>query len=445
MEIVKSKMGFWSMMLLGVNAIVGSGIFLLPNKAYAQVGVYSLYVIIFDAFLVLCMALCFAEASGMFKKNGAAYVYAKEAFGEFVGFEVGFMKWAIGIIAWAAMAAAFTQALSVVWEPAGHGATRTIIQVIMIGGLGIMNILGVRISALFNNIVTVAKLIPLILFVAVGIFFLDKANFATTASHVVQTATSATSHLSTGLTTASFASAVLLMFYAFTGFEAIATASEDMENPQKNLPKVIVSVIIAVVIFYILILAVSIGTLGSSLAGSEAPIADAMKTFLGTWGRDLVLAGTIVSIGGITLASSFLTPRTGVALASNGILPKFIGKNGRFGTPTWAIAITSVLAIFLSLSGTFYFLAAISVISRFVQYLPTCVAVVVLRKKRPDLKSSFRIPFGPVIPAVAVIISFWLLYNSSMYKILFGLGGLVVGAVLYFIMQYINKKEASKA
>ncbi len=441
MEIVKSKFGFWSIMLLGVNAIVGSGIFLLPNKAYAQVGVYSLYVIIFDAFLVLCMALCFAEASGMFKKNGAAYVYAKEAFGEFVGFEVGFMKWAISIIAWAAMAAAFTKALSVVWEPAAEPMIRTIIQVVLIGGLGIMNIVGVKISALFNNIVTIAKLIPLILFVVIGIFFLDKANFA---APVVDAASSVINTTGT-LTAATFASSVLLMFYAFTGFEAIATAAEDMENPQKNLPKVIVSVIIAVVIFYILILAVSIGTLGSSLATSNAPIADAMKTFLGVWGRDLVLAGTIVSIGGITLASSFLTPRAGVALAENGILPKFIGRNGRFGTPTAAIAISTILSILLSLSGTFYFLAAISVISRFVQYLPTCVAVVVLRRTRPDLKPSFRVPFGPVIPAIAVIISFWLLYNSSMYKILFGLGGLVVGAVLYFVMQYINKKEANKA
>ena len=104
---VKNKLGFWSIILLGINSIIGSGIFLLPNRAYKLVGVQSLSVILFDAILVLSIALCFAEAGGMFKKNGGPYVYAKEAFGEFVGFEVGFMKWIIRIIAWAAMAAAF--------------------------------------------------------------------------------------------------------------------------------------------------------------------------------------------------------------------------------------------------------------------------------------------------------------------------------------------------
>lgn len=154
-----NKLGLFSIVLLGINAIVGTGIFLLPNQAYAEVGVMSIGVIIFDAFLVISIALCFAEMGGMYKSNGGPYVYAKDAFGEFVGFEVGIMKWAIMIIAWAAMAMGFPTALGAVWAPAQNPVVQKIIAISILVLLGIMNIMGVKISKIMNNIVTTGKLI----------------------------------------------------------------------------------------------------------------------------------------------------------------------------------------------------------------------------------------------------------------------------------------------
>lgn len=421
-----NKLGFWSIVLLGINSIIGSGIFLLPNKAYSLVGAGSIFVILFDMILVLSIALCFAEAGGMFKKNGGPYVYAKEAFGEFVGFEVGFMKWAIAIIAWAAMASAFVQALGRIFPTAQDPFIRDIIIVVMIVGLGIINILGVNLSKLLNNIITTGKLIPLFLFVAVGIFYLNKGNF--------------TPLFPTGSNgEVNFAAASLLMFYAFTGFESIAVAAEDMENPEKNIPIATILVMLIVSIIYILILVVSIGVLGPELATSSAPLADAAGKILGRSGVALISAGTLISIGGINIAASFVTPRSGVALAEDGILPKKIAETGRFGTPTYAILITVILAIIIALSGSFSKLAAISVISRFVQYLPTCLAIPVLRKRRPDLKRTFKVPFGPIIPIFAIIVSCWLLYNSDLEKILIGLGGLALGVPIYFFMKKYSK------
>ncbi len=422
-----NKLGFWSIVLLGINAIIGSGIFLLPNKAYKLMGVGSIGVIIFDMILVLSIALCFAEAGGMFKKNGGPYIYAKEAFGEFIGFEVGFMKWIIGIIAWSAMAAAFVQALSKVWVGAQDSAMKTIIIVVIIGGLAIINIKGVNLSKILNNVITIGKLLPLILFISVGIFFIEKTNYI----HIIPSNINVSNN---------FAAAALLLFYAFTGFESIAVAAEDMENPEKNVPKAIITVMLIVSSFYILILVVSIGTLGPELGSSIAPIADAASKFLGPIGSSIVTAGTLISIGGINIAASFITPRSGVALAKDGILPKVIGKNGKNGTPVYAIIITAILAILLALSGSFEKLAAISVISRFVQYLPTCLAIPILRKKRPELVSTFRIPFGPVIPIFAVVVSCWLLYNSDINKILFGLGGLLFGVPIYLLMKKFKNK-----
>ena len=421
------KIGFLSIVLLGINSIIGSGIFLLPNKIMKQTGPASLLVIIFDMILVISIALCFAEVGGMFKKNGGPYVYAKEAFGDFIGFEVGFMKWAIGIIAWATMAVGFTTALSAIWPQAGSGMTKNIIVLVILIGLGFINVLGVNVSEILNNIITVGKLTPLVIFVAIGLFFIKGSNF-TPFFQVGQ------------FNFENFGAAALVIFYAFTGFESIAVAAEDMENPKRDVPKATIVVMIIVSIFYLLIQTVSIGILGGKLALTNTPVADASSLFLGTGGLILVTAGTLISIGGINIASSFIIPRTAVALAEDGLLPKSLAKYNKKGTPYIAIIVTVLITIPIALSGSFTKLAAISVVSRFAQYLPTCLSVLVLRKKRPDLKSSFKIPLGPVIPILAILVSIWLISQSSVEKILWGLGGVILGIPFYFLMKYINKK-----
>lgn len=426
---LNNKLGLMSIILLGVNAIIGTGIFLLPGKAAALVGVNSLWVIVFDALLVMSIALCFAEMGGMFNKNGGPYVYAKEAFGNFVGFEVGFMKWAIATIAWSAMAVGFATALGAVWEPASTEMGKNVIATLIIVVLGIMNIMGVKISKIINNIVTIGKLLPLIFFILVGIFYVKGVNFAPMESVP-------------DMTQASFGAAALIIFYAFTGFESIAVAAEDMEKPERNVPKAIILVLTLVSIVYILIQAICIGIMGDALVTSKTPVADAAFVFMGPLAKAIVTAGTLISIGGINVASSFLAPRSGVAMADDGLIPKVVSKRNKKDAPYVAIIVTVVFAVVLSWTGSFEKLAAISVVSRFAQYLPTCLAVLVFRSKRPDMARTFRVPLGPVIPVLAVVVSIWLITQSSLEKVFWGLGGLVVGAVLYYIMNRNGKQTA---
>lgn len=426
----KSKIGFLSIILLGFNAIVGSGIFLLPNKAMELIGPASLYVILFDAFLTITIALCFAEMGGMFKRNGGPYVYTREAFGNFAAFEVGIMTYAICIIAWATMAVGFTTELSKFWPAAGHGMTKNIIIVLFLITLGVLNIVGVNFTKIIMNIATIGKIIPLIIFIGAGVFFMKLHNFTPLFPHGVYT------H-------GSFGAAALLIFFAFTGFESIALAAEDMDNPSKNIPIAIVIVMIIVSIVYILIQAVSIGILGPNLSKDITPVATASSLFLGSWGGIFVSLGILISIIGINVASSFSSPRMAVALAEDGLLPKSLTKYGRFQTPYLAITLTVVLTIPIALSGSFTHLALISAISRFAQYLPTCLAVPVLRWKKPEMERSFKIPLGPVIPIIAVLVSLWILFQSSSQQIIWGLGGLIIAIPLYFLMKIYNKKERS--
>ena len=428
----KSKLGLFSIVLLGINSIIGSGIFGLPGKAYKLMGPASMLVIIFCMLLSVSIALCFAEAGSWFKVNGGPYIYAKEAFGDFIGFEVGFMKWAISIIAWSAMANFFASTLAKVFPAVGHNPGRLLVTAAMLIGLAIMNLMGIKASKIVNNVVTIGKLVPLLLFVMIGIFFIKGGNF--TPFTIIPEGQSFTG---------SFFAASLIIFYAYTGFESLAVAAEEMDNPEKNIPKALILVMIFVSVIYVLVMAISTGVLGGALAASDAPVADAAGVMFGGFGKAFILAGTIVSVGGINMAASFHTPRSGVALAEQGLLPAFVAKKNKHGAPAVAIIISVVLSLILAVTGSFSFLLQISVISRFLQYIPTCIAVLVFRKKYADRESSFRIPFGPVVPILATAVSIWLLYHAAIAdptKILIGFGGLVIGIPMYFIMKAVNGK-----
>ena len=342
------------------------------------------------------------------------------------------MKAAISIIAWAAMSNGFATALAAIYPEAGIPLVKNFIIVLLMGSLGLMNIFGVKLSKAVNNLVTVGKLLPLVLFIAAGLFCLQGNNLE------LGTAAAAEEF--------SFGAAALLIFYAFTGFEAIAEAAEDMENPKKNLPRAIVMVMLVVSVFYFLIQTVSIGVLGAGLSETKTPIATAAAYIFGPVGLALVTAGTLVSIGGINMASSFLTPRVIVAIADDKMLPPVLSRYSRWGTPYVAIIFSTVVGILIALSGSFTTLAAISVVSRFAQYLPSCLAVLVLRHRHPEAPSSLQAPFGPLFPVVSIAVSIWLLLQADIDKIIFGLGGLVVGIPFYFLMkkQYLSKQGANE-
>lgn len=429
----ETKLGFWSIVLLGINAIIGSGIFGLPGAAYSKVGPSSILVLGFCMILAVSIALCFAEASSWFEEDGGPYIYAKEAFGNFIGFEVGFMKWAVSMIAWATMANFFAVTLSSVWPQAAEPLTKNIIIGVLVVGLGIINLMGVKQSKKLNNIMTIGKLIPLVLFIAVGIFFIKGSNFT---PFVIIPEGQATS--------SAFVAVAISLFYAFTGFESLAVAAKDMEDPKRNVPKALVTVMLVVSIVYVLILAISIGVLGSGLSGANNPVADAATKIMGPIGGYIITAGTIISVGGINIASSIFTPRSATALVEQGLLPKPMSKTNKNGAPYVAIIVSIIGTLLIAWSGSFITLSQISVVSRFIQYIPTCLSVLIFRKKFADKEVNFRIPGGAFVPVFAVIVSLILLVKAGIdapMKIVWGLGGLIVVVPIYFYMTKVYTKR----
>ena len=422
----KDKFGLWSIVLLGINGIIGTGIFLLPNRAYALMGPSSLLILLFDAFLAGCLALCFAEVAGFFSRNGGPYLYAKAAFGDFVGYEVGVLKLVVTIIAWAAMAVGFATALGAAFPFFAGDTMKNLIAAVLIGGLTIMNIAGVKISKILNNLMTISKLVPLCVFIAVGLFFVNGSNF--------------TPFVPTHMADGAFANAAITMFFAYTGFEAIAVAAEDFKDPKKDLPRGIILTMIIVTIIYMLVVGISIGILGPDLAVDKAPIQTAFGRAVGPIGAYFILIGTLFSMGGINLAESFIAPRACTSLAEDGMLPAFLNRRTSWGTPWASSVVVAILSILLAWSGSFTTLAAISAVSRFTQYLPTVLSVIVFRRKWKDRERTYKIPGGIFVPVVAFLTSLWMLSNAKPMQLVWGLGGILVIAPYYLV--YKKKKAA---
>lgn len=424
------KLGFYSVFFLGINSIIGSGIFLLPNKAYSDVGNASILVILLNTLLALTLALCFAESASRFTKNGSAFVYAKEAFGNFVGFEVGIFTWFIGISSFAAEVQGFLTAFASLYPSFEDPFINKISVVVICIFLGLLNYSGVKFSKILNNVITVSKLIPLFFFVILGVFYIKGSDFTPVIPKMMS-----------GLETGMFGAATLTIFYAFTGFDLMAVAAEDMDNPKKNLPKAIISAIAFCSVFYLLIMLVSIGTLGDALASTSVPIAAATASMIGNAGFMFITIGSLVSIGGITIALSFIAPHSAEALAQNGYLPAIFKEKSRFDTPGYAIALTTIIVIVLATYGNFIFLAGLTVVARLVEYIPTALSVIVLRKKTDAPPANYQMPFGYVIPGFALVVATWLLFQASLEKLAFGAGGLLIGVIFY--RMFVAKKETS--
>lgn len=339
---------------------------------------------------------------------------------------MGVLKLVVTIIAWAAMAVGFATALGAAFPFFAGDTMKNLIAAVLIGGLTIMNIAGVKISKILNNIMTISKLVPLCVFIAVGLFFVNGSNF--------------TPFVPTHMADGAFANAAITMFFAYTGFEAIAVAAEDFKDPKKDLPRGIILTMIIVTIIYMLVVGISIGILGPDLAVDKAPIQTAFGRAVGPVGAYFILIGTLFSMGGINLAESFIAPRACTSLAEDGMLPAFLNRRTSWGTPWASSVVVAILSILLAWSGSFTTLAAISAVSRFTQYLPTVLSVIVFRRKWKDRERTYKIPGGIFVPVVAFLTSLWMLSNAKPMQLVWGLGGILVIAPYYLVY----KKEKSR-
>jgi amino acid transporter len=417
---LRRELGRWDLTAIGVNQVIGGAVFAQPSLYAAAVGGWSPWLVAAVGVASLFIALSFAEVSSRFDATGGPYLYTRAAFGRFAGFEVGWMLWFTRAVSWAAVINVLAIALGFYLPALGSGWPRSILIAAIIIAITAINIKGIRQSSLVLNVLTVGKLIPLVAFVVVGIFFIDPALLVP--------------HQSPSL--AQFSSTGLLLIFAFGGYEIIPVPAGEARDPRRAVPFALIMTIVIVTIVMTLVQFVALGTF-PGLAGSKTPLVDAAVLFMGGTGAALLTIGAVFSTTGNNMGQALSGSRNLFALAEQGDLPRFFGwVHPRFRTPVNAILVTSAVSLVLAVSGRYADLALVSAISRLLVYVATCAST--LRLRSPALSgrvtpASFVVPLGPLIPGAAIAISLAMIAGARREQIIAGIISLVVGGALYLI------------
>ena len=414
----------WDLVAICINGIIGAGIFGLPSRVYGLIGTYSLIAFVVCALVVALIILCFAEVSSRFEETGGPYLYAREAYQPAVAFEVGWLIWLARVTAFAANCNLLINYLSFFWSSATTPLWRALVIIFVVTVLAIINLLGIRQAAIVSNVFTIGKLVPIILFIAAGLFFLNPQAY----------------ELGPTPSTGDFSKSVLLLVYAFTGFEMATIPAGEVRDPRRSLPRALLIAILVVAVLYIMIQVVCVGTL-PGLAQSTKPLADAGSQFLGAAGGAIISAGAIISISGnlnILLLSGSRLP---FAMAEQKQLPAVIGSvHRRFFTPWVSILITAGLMLFLTLKSSFLEALTISTIARLVTYGATCLALPLFRARSDTPSALFRLPGGTVIAILSLLLIVWLLLNSTLAEARAAAVAGAVGLVIYFAYWFFSHR-----
>ncbi|HEX8943624.1 MAG TPA: amino acid permease [Gemmatimonadaceae bacterium] len=392
-------LGVWGLAANIVNITVGGGIFRLPAAAAAALGPAAPVAYVVCAVAMTLIVLCFAEAGSRVSLTGGVYAYVEVAFGPLIGFVTGVMLWAGITAATAAVASFFADAMVALIPSLGSGHARATSLIVVLVALAALNIGGVKGASRFNVVMTLAKLLPLVLLLVVGVASIKSQNLVW--------------HGAPAMSDVGRASVVLI--FAFLGVETALVPSGEVRDSSTTVPRAIFIAMTAVTILYIAVQIVAQGILGTALAGQKTPLAEAAAVALGAPGRTLILVGSTISIFGYVSGMTLAVPRMLFAFGRDGFLPSQLASvHAKFRTPHIAIVIQTLIVIGLAVTGSFEKLAIIANGSVLLVYAACCVAVVELRRQKvQESGTPFRIPFAAAVPVLAFGVIVWLLTSLA--------------------------------
>jgi amino acid transporter len=415
----------WEMVLLFINGVIGAGIFGLPSKVFKEAGVYSIAALLVCALAVFVIILCFAEVSSRFDKTGGPYLYALSSFGKMPAFLTGWLLLLTRFITYAALINLLVTYLSVFSGWFSLPSSRIITIVLLTLLLAYVNHIGVKNTTKVNNFLTIAKLLPLLLFIVVGFFFLEPGNFEIKQAPAFS----------------SFSSTVLLLVFAFGGFESVLVNSGEVKNPARNLPFALILAALIIAVIYMLIQIVSIGTL-PSLASSEKPLAEAAGLFMGKIGMMIITTGAAFSIIGTLNAIMLVGSRLPFAFSEEKQFPKvFSFVHPKYKTPTWSLLLFMSITIIISITNSFLYAVTISAITRVMIYGIVCISLLVLRKKNAAQTGNFKIPFGNFFATAGIFITIWLLTSSKLNELRDIAIAVGAGVLIYALMNFSKTRK----
>jgi amino acid transporter len=409
---------------LGANAVnlaVGAGVFALPAAVAALLGPAAIVAYLACGVTITCVLLCCAELGSVTTRSGGVMAYTQDAFGPLAGF----LAWAIYAIgccalADAAIAHVLMDAIASGVTPLQNGLPRVAGFAVLFATFAAVNVRGVRYGSGLSVMSTLAKLAPLILLIGVGLPAIDWAELRWM---------SWPSYTAIG-------QASLLVFFIFMSAEGALTASGEIRDPARTVPRAMSGTAITLVVLYVALQIVSQGVLGESLARQDrAPLASVADYLMGAPGRTLLLACTAIAVFGSVAADMVNTPRAFFAVANEGLLPaRLTLVHKKFHTPHIAIMVYATMVFVFTISGAFRPLAVLATISQLLVYFVVCIGVLRLRHLRGSVSGGFRTPGGPVVPLIGAAAVVWLLSHSTAAEVA-AIAVMLVAASVYYVMR----------
>jgi APA family basic amino acid/polyamine antiporter len=421
-----------------VSSTIGAGIFVIPATVAKGLGAAAPLAFVCCALAMVLFVTCFAIAGSRVSLTGGLYAYVEVAFGRYVGFLAGILYFLTALGAVAGVVNVLANSVALVIPILGGPIMRIVVMLVVYGSLVFINVRGVRKGAGAVTFITAAKLLPLLLFIGAGIFFVHGSNIS----------------WSSWPTSQSLGDAVVLLMFAFVGIEVALIPSGEVKNPARTVPRSAYLALTITTIIYILIQIVAQGTLGSDLANHpDAPLAESAAKFLGAFGKIVLLAGATISAFGFVTSDILSSPRMIFAFGRDGALPEFFAHvHPRYRSPDVAIITYAALAFALSVSGTFEKLAVLSNVAVLLMYFLCCAGCWVLLKR--DFRSDgepFTFPGMKIVPVLAIIVIIWILGQSAVSETSIGSdtrAGLLLAAevlaaasVYYFARVQLRRKS----
>jgi len=412
--------GRWSMVALTVNCIIGSGVFGLPSVVAGFVGSWSPLAVLLAGLAMAAIIGCYAEAASQFTATGGHYLYVRHAFGRFAGVQVGWMTLLSRLTACAAAVNLLVISLGEFWPGAGAPLSRCAVVTLFVGTLGVANYRGVAAGTLVSNVSVVAKLVPLFVICAVGALYI--------------TAHPAVSQPPAGGSLDAWLRAVLLLIFAYGGYETALFPMGEARDPRHDVPFALFAALLIVALLYAALQLVVVQALPDA-AHSERPLADVARVMMGKGGSALISLGAIVAVYGYLSANLLGSPRATFALAERGDFPAPLAAiHPRYNTPYVSIALYAALVWAFALLGSFTWNLTLSAVARLFYYGAVCAAVPVLRRQQPGA-AAFRLWGGPAIPVFGVLVCLALLTRVDFSKSLILLAVIVTAAVNWLLVR----------
>jgi len=412
--LLRREIGRVGIAAIAMNGVIGSGIFALPAVAIAQAGYFSPWLFLICGLLILAVALTFARLASFFAITGGPIVYTTHAFGKFVGFQTGLLIYVSRVAAIAASANLIVSHAAAVWAPLGSGGLRIAAIIAYVAAATFLNAVGVRAGMAAVLLISVLKLVPLLLLIGIGLPAIEWKTVATA-----------------GVSTQELGQSMLVVMYAFIGFEFSLINAGETRDARVAIPKTLVRTVIAIALCYILIQLVAV-SVAPDLRESETPLMEIARRLIGPWGALLLGLGVVFSIGGASLTSLLTAPRLTYALARDGSLPAWFGRiDQRTGTPVNSIVFCGLLSAILAISQHFVWLSVFSTFVRLGTYVLCIVSLPAIERRMSPEEGQFRLPGGLAIPTIALLMTLWLLSHSTLENVFITFVVVIAGSFVF--------------